>query len=238
MQYNNTYFKISFDDNYVEINNKLYFLNLNKFLLNGVSTVTCKEGRGVIEHRDKAVVNSEFNSSDAYDHIIDEAILKGSKYSPTETLLKMNEVQNFKPFSVCRGIVKGPEFTNAYRVESRYTSHYLFVIDGRGVEQTTGTIFEKGGFYNVKSLFTTTRKFLISTDEIKWVAFCPEDIARDYNAKMIFKDEQIQTNSYVIPIDGTILVDDVKKEIDELITANSKSLIKLGTASSCMVIEI
>jgi hypothetical protein len=157
-----------------------------------------------------------------------------SKYTVEEEIAKQDKLFHFTEFTVCRGIEKGPEFSNTYKIEPRWNSHYLYIIDGGGVEETTGTIFEKGSFYNVKSLFTTTRKFLIPSG-VKWVAFSPVDVAREYRAEII-RESKLLSNCYVIPVDGTVVVNNTVHEFDEYISIDSNSNVELGTSTALMIV--
>lgn len=237
MKYNNTDFKISFDDNYVQIYQKLFYFNKNKFLNRNESVAYYTGGSGVVEYKDKAFVNSEFNNSDNYDEIIDEALLKGSKYSSSETLLKMNEINNFKPYTICRGVEPMLNFKKEFSLEPRFHGFWIYLYKANTEVKECNLRLTTGNLVNVKECFVKPCNFIGEYESI-WTCFNPVDTSRDYNAKIIFNDEVIQTNSYIIPIDGTVLVDGAKRELDELIAANSKSLIQLGTATSCMIVEI
>jgi hypothetical protein len=233
MKYNNLNFKICPEDGYVELEGKLFYLSLEKCISSNISRINYSNNRGEVEFFDKINNNEVVFNSDSFDHIVDLALSIGSKYDSLTTINKLNQVYNFEKFTICRGIEKG-SFTREFNIKSRFNSHYVYITQGNAIAKEVGLSLNEGTMYHVRNTFNKSIVFEVH-NSVQWISFNPVDIDQEYRVE-VFKESKELANCYIIPLDGTILVNRMLHEVDSVANITHASKVEPGTSAGFMVI--
>ena len=233
MKYNNLNFKICPEDRYVELESKLVYLSLEKYISSNISRINYSNNKGEVEFFDKSNNNEVVFNSDSFDHIIDLALSIGSKYDSLTTINKLNGLYNFEKFTICRGIENG-SFTREFNNKSRFNSHYVYITRGNVIAKDEGLSLSEGSMYHVKNTFNKCIAFE-AHNSVQWISFNPVDVDREYKVE-VFKESKELANCYIVPLDGTILVNRMLHEVDGVADITHASKVELGTSAGFMVI--
>lgn len=144
-------------------------------------------------------------------------------FNPEDQKPQIEKTSNHKDFTLCRGRLCKCKISFPYKNLPRRFAYFAFVLEGEGsfYDQNNNLFLNvsAGNLYNVED---KCRKdvFLDIKNENGglWMSFNPTDVNKKYTANLYVKDEIIigpENNNYIIPIDGSILINDSEFKIND-----------------------